>query len=256
MKRDPRFEVVADVTAAATEAISACVVEAVRSRGRAVLCLSGGSTPLPVYRRLAERTELPWEHVLFAWGDERWVPHDHPDSNFNAAREALLDHLPVPGEQVLAWPYGDDPDAAARAYAAALAARLGTPAAGQALFDLNLLGLGADAHTASLFPGTGAALRSEVAFATQVPGVGWRLTLSAPTLSSSRTVLFLVAGEGKRAALAATWPTAWHELGVATDGAAAPAAAATRPAAASVDSYPARAVTAIDDLVVVTDQRH
>lgn len=239
---EPRLRVEADVTTAAVESIARAVEEAVRLRGRAALCLSGGSTPVPVYRRLAQRPELPWEQVFFAWGDERWVPHDDPESNFGSAREALLDHLPVPEEQVLAWPYGGEPDAAARAYATTLVSRLGNPSLGQPLFDFNLMGLGADAHTASLFPGTGAARRSEVAFATDVPGMGWRLTLSAPTLSSSRTVLFLVAGEEKRAALERTWPGLFgREPG--------------RSRAASVDELPARAISAVEQLIVLTDVR-
>lgn len=242
MSSEPRLQVVDDVTAAATDLIARTVERSVSASGRAVLCLSGGSTPVPVYRRLAELRELPWERVFFAWGDERWVPHDDPESNFGSAKAALLDQLPVPAEQVLPWPYGDDPTAAARAYAATLQARLGTPTPERPLFDLNLLGLGDDAHTASLFPGTGAALRSEFAFAAEVPGKGWRLTLSAPTLSSSRTVLFLVSGEGKRAALEATWPALFG-------------GAAARPASASVDDLPARAVSAVEELIVMTDVR-
>lgn len=238
----PRLEVVADVTTAASELIARCVMDAVRQRGRAVLCLSGGSTPVPVYQRLAQARELPWEQVFFAWGDERWVPHDDPESNFGSASRAMLDHLPVPEQQVLAWPYGPDPAAAASTYAATLTSRLGSPVAGRPLFDLNLLGLGGDGHTASLFPGSGDALRSEVAFATEVPGKGWRLTLGAPALSSSRTVLFLVAGEAKRQALATTWPALFTGN-------------LPEHAAASVDDYPARAIAAQDDLVLITDVR-
>lgn len=234
MIKEPRIVVVDDVTATTCERLAGAITNAVAARGRAVLCLSGGSTPVPVFRSLAERTDLPWGRVLFAWGDERWVPHDHPDSNFRSAKEALLARIPVAEHQVMPFPYGDDPRAAAAAYAATLTERLGEPSSGSALFDLNLLGLGSDGHTASLFPGTGAALRSEVAFALETPEHGWRLTLSAATLSASREVLFAVQGEAKRHALATTWP-------------GGPGAAA------SLDDYPARAISALEELLVITD---
>lgn len=198
--------VVPDVAAAVARDAADVIAEAARARGRAVLCLAGGGTPLPAYRALAERRDLPWGRVWVAWGDERDVPPDHEDRNERAAREALLDRVPVPEDQLLTWPYVDhaDPQDLADAYALRLRRALGDPDA-DAWFDLTLLGLGADAHTASLFPGTGATRAEGLATAVRPAGQPTaRLTLTPRALSSSRRVWFLVAGEAKRDALEAT----------------------------------------------------
>lgn len=201
-----QLTVVPDVAAAVARHAATVIEEAAGSRGRAVLCLAGGGTPLPAYRALAERRELPWGRVWVAWGDERDVPPDHADRNERAAREALLDRVPVPEDQVLPWPYAPnaDPQDVADAYALRLRRALGDPGR-DAWFDLTLLGLGADAHTASLFPGTGATRAEGLATAVRPAGQpSARLTLTPRALSSSRRVWFLVAGEAKRDALEAT----------------------------------------------------
>lgn len=201
-----QLTVVPDVATAVARAAAAVIEEAARTRGRAVLCLAGGGTPLPAYRALAERRELPWGRVWIAWGDERDVPPDHADRNERAAREALLDRVPVPEEQVLPWPYVRDaePQDVADAYALRLRRALGDPER-DAWFDLTLLGLGADGHTASLFPGTGATRAAGLATAVRPAGQATaRLTLTPRALASSRHVWFLVAGEAKRDALEAT----------------------------------------------------
>lgn len=202
--------------------------ESVAARGRFLLVLSGGSTPLKMYAQLAENhTDEPfWAHTHIFWGDERFVPHDHQDSNYRAAKAALLDHLAVPAAQVRPWPYVEgDPDAAAAAYADTLE-NLNEP------FDLTFLGLGDDAHTASLFPGTGAVFDEGAATVVRAAGKGVRLSLTASRLSRSRTVAFLVQGEGKRGALEATLSP--------TD-------------APDFDRTPARAVHAQEELLWLTD---
>jgi 6-phosphogluconolactonase len=201
-----QLTVVPDVAAAVALAAAAAIEEAARSRGRAVLCLAGGGTPLPAYRALAERRDLPWARVWGAWGDERDVSPDHADRNERAAREALLDRVPVPEDQVLPWPYVEnaEPQDVADAYALRLRRALGDPER-DAWFDLTLLGLGADAHTASLFPGTGATRAEGLATAVRPAGQkAARLTLTPRALSSSRQAWFLVQGEGKRDALVRT----------------------------------------------------
>ena len=227
--------VVEDVTSAALELVTSMMFEAVRSHGRAVLCLSGGSTPVPLYTRLAQRRDLPWADAVLTWGDERYVKHDHPDSNYGAARRVLVDHVDVRPANVLPWPEGPTPDEAAAEYGRTLARCLGDTRT----FDVNIMGLGPDGHTASLFPSTGAAVRTEDTFALDAPGFGVRLTMSAGRLSDSRLTLFVVSGEEKRQALEDTF-------GPSARGQAARSAAA-------LDRFPGRAIGARDRLVVVTD---
>lgn len=232
-----------DTLGSALALVESEIVSAVAQRGAAALCLSGGSTPLPLYRALAA-ADLPWDRVTFAIGDERFVPHDHPDSNYGALKSALLDRVAAPGA-VLAWPILADPAASAVAYERLLDERLGE----EPRFDLVLLGLGADGHTASLFPGTGAATSRDTALATFVPGHGWRLSLGVRTLSSCRTVLFLVEGSSKADALRLNFPQAFDDAESST-------ALDQRPGEAAIpdpDHAPASAIRAFGRLVLITD---
>jgi 6-phosphogluconolactonase len=195
------LRIVPDVAGAAADLVSAEIVRAAE-RGSCRLNLSGGSTPLAMFHLLAERTHLPWEQVWIVWGDERYVPFDDERSNRRAAHEALLDRVPIPRDQILPWPTDlATPELAAERFAA----KLDRTMPGPIRFDVTLLGLGADAHTASLFPGTGAALTAGTTVVVRPESSETvRLSMTAATLSSSRTVAFLVAGESKRAALEAT----------------------------------------------------
>jgi 6-phosphogluconolactonase len=182
--------------------------EAVASRGRFTVALSGGSTPRRLYQLLAGppwRSGVDWGRVIFFWGDERCVPPDHPDSNYRMAREALLDHVPIPPENVHRFEAErPDHDAVARDYQNLLASSFGIDSAGPPpAFDLVLLGMGPDGHTASLFPDT-LALNETVrwAVANHVPKFGAdRLTLTYPVLNRGREVLFLIAGADKAVVL-------------------------------------------------------
>src|ERR1700681_731909 len=156
------------------------------------VCLSGGSTPRRLYERLATPTvasRFPWSRSRWFWGDERFVPHDHPDSNYRMANEALLSRVPVPGENIHAMPTeGMSPQQAAASYEATMRSFYGADrlAPDRPLFDVTLLGIGADGHTASLFPGQ-PALHEDRRWAVAVigPKSEPRITLTYPALDSS-----------------------------------------------------------------------
>lgn len=176
--------------------------------GRLAISLSGGSTPRRLYQLLAEapyRDAMPWDRIHWFWGDERFVPPDHPDSNYRMVREALLARAPIPAENVHPVATGGTPAAAAHDYQRTLQSFYGAPALDPArpLFEIELLGLGPDGHTASLFPGT-KVLDERQRWAAEVIGAKAedRITLTYPVLASSRHTAFLVAGADKREALA------------------------------------------------------
>lgn len=175
------------------------------------VCLSGGSTPRRLYELLATTefaSRFPWSRVHWFWGDERFVPHDSRDSNYGMARDAFLSRVPVPADNVHAIPTeGLSPEQAATAYEATLKRFYGadTLAPGRPLFDVTLLGIGEDGHTASLFPGQ-PALQEKRRLVVPVIGAKSepRITLTYPALDSSRDVAFVVTGEGKRDAVKRT----------------------------------------------------
>lgn len=169
---------------------------AVTERGACYWALAGGETPRGCYQRLAQPpfgAQLPWARVFVTWSDERQVPLDDPASNYAMARAALLDHVPIPPEQV--FPLVGDPTPALR--------RMPPDDGGWPRFDLIHLGLGEDGHTASLFPGD-PALEEQRALVRAVHAVKpppQRLTLTLPVLNAARAVLFMVQGAAKREAL-------------------------------------------------------
>ena len=204
---------------AAAEVVIRHAAESVASRGRFTLVLSGGSTPQALYQQLASRhcrDRIAWSQVHLFWGDERCVPPSDPASNFRMAREALIDHVPIPPTHVHRMRGEDVPGIAAADYEALLRTALGERDQAGAGFDLVLLGLGTDGHTASLFPGSPAARETtRWVVADHVDaGHGWRITLTPPALNAANAVVFLVAGAAKADALAAVLeePPAPHAL--------------------------------------------
>ena len=173
------------------------------------VCLSGGSTPRRLYERLAApaiASRFPWTRSHWFWGDERFVPHDDRDSNYRMARDAFLSRVPVPEANIHAVPTeGLSPDQAANAYETTLKQFYGadTLAPDRPLFDVTLLGIGDDGHTASLFPGQ-PALQETRRWAVAVIGAKAeaRITLTYPVLDSSRDVAFVVTGQEKRQVVA------------------------------------------------------
>jgi 6-phosphogluconolactonase len=171
------------------------------------VCLSGGSTPKALFQLLASDGfvgRFPWKEVSWYWGDERFVPYDHPESNYRMAREAMLATAPVPRQNIHPIPTTGKPEDAARQYELTLQEDYGAvnfdPT--RPLFDITLLGLGSDGHTASLLPEDPVLeerKRWVAAVAHGRPEV--RITMTYPTLESSRYVAFLVVGSEKAAIL-------------------------------------------------------
>lgn len=195
---------VADLSRRAADAAVDRINDAVRTRGTCSLVLSGGSTPRTLYRLLASQAPslIPWACVHVFWGDERYVPPEDPRSNFGMAKETLLDHVSCPAANVHRMPTQfTDADVAARDYERTLRSCFDGEWPD---FDLVLLGLGDDGHTASLFPGSLAlAEKTRWVVATQVPAEpSLRLTLTLPALIGAAAIYVLVAGSTKALALA------------------------------------------------------
>jgi 6-phosphogluconolactonase len=208
MPTQTRIEVAKDLEELARRAAPWIAELAAASQGGFAISLSGGSTPRRLYQLLAEppyREMMPWDRVHWFWGDERFVPPDHPDSNYRMARDALLSRAPIPAANIHRVETAGDPAAAARAYQQTLHAYYGTATLDPArpLFDIELLGLGPDGHTASLFPGS-QVLEERQRWVAEVVGIKpeTRITLTYPALESSRHTAFLVAGADKREPLA------------------------------------------------------
>jgi len=188
-----------------TDFIADLAARAIAERGRFTLALSGGSTPNPVYALLATpeyRDRIDWSRVLIFFGDERCVPPDDPRSNYLMAKNALLDHVPLPPDNIFRIRGEDPPEKAAADYIDALQNTFGgDPLAGAPPegFDLNLLGMGDNGHTASLFPGLAAVtetFRWVMPLYVEVVGM-WRVTMTPVVINASRTVAFLVSGAKK-----------------------------------------------------------
>ncbi|OGK98545.1 MAG: 6-phosphogluconolactonase [Candidatus Rokubacteria bacterium RIFCSPHIGHO2_12_FULL_73_22] len=203
----PNVIVLADPAALAETAaqlVADVAAEAVDARGRFSLVLAGGATPRATYARLAQppfRDRVAWERTWIFFGDERAVPPEHPESNYRMAFEALLARVPVPPAQVFRIrAEAEDTDAAAAEYARTLGEAFGTRRGTLPRFDLVLLGLGVDGHTASLFPGSPVVrevFRAVAAVHAAAAVIPERITLTLPALNAAARVAFLVAGPEK-----------------------------------------------------------
>jgi len=207
VKRSPEA-----LAAEAADRFVAAAAAAIAARGRFGVALAGGSTPQACYALLARaprRAAVDWSRVHFFWGDERCVPPDDPESNYGSAARNLLDHLPVPPAAIYRIRGEIAPDRAAAEYEATLLSWLDEEGSRGAL-DLVLLGLGADGHTASIFPGTdifrreldGVNPRRRWVVPVFAPSQNrWRVTFTTVPINQAREVLFLVAGASKAATL-------------------------------------------------------
>jgi len=193
--------------AAAKEVVQ--VVLDCRKEGRDCrVALAGGSTPRGLFQLLTRdpyRSQLSWEHLRVFWGDERTVPPDHQESNYRMAEEALLSHVPIPSEQVFRIEGELSAGDAATRYEAVLREQFRLSPGEVPQFDLILLGMGPDGHTASLFPGTPAVAESK-----KLVAAPWveklrthRVTMTPPVLNAAKHVVFLISGEDKAKALQA-----------------------------------------------------
>jgi 6-phosphogluconolactonase len=202
----PHLEILADPEALARRAADWLVAAAAGGGGPFRIALSGGSTPRRLYEILCGspcREAFPWARTHWFWGDERFVPHDSPESNYRMVQDAMLAHAPVPASNIHPIPTeGLTPQEAALSYERELKAVYGAPALtpDRPLFDVTFLGLGPEGHIASLFPGS-AALRERSRWVSAVIGAKPepRITLTYPALESSRAIAFLVTGPDKRA---------------------------------------------------------
>jgi 6-phosphogluconolactonase len=200
-----RIEILPDPPALAHRVAEWMTAAALAAKDTFRVSLSGGSTPKTLYGLLASgefRGRFPWQRVSWYWGDERFVPYDDPESNYRMTREAMLAMAPVPPENIHPIPADGTPEDAARRYERTLQQAYGAVTLDPArpLFDVTLLGLGTDGHTASLLPGE-PVLEERKRWVAVVsrgrPEV--RITMTYPVIESSRRVAFLVAGEEKAA---------------------------------------------------------
>jgi 6-phosphogluconolactonase len=200
------FEDLDALSNAAAVSVIEASAQAVRDRGRFLLCLSGGNTPLKSYELLAQtpyRDQVDWPHLHAFWGDERCVPPEDLENNYRQARDVLLGHVPTPTANIHRIRSELEPAAAAADYTLLLK-QYAEPPLEWPRFDLVLLGMGDDGHTASLFPGSAPGAEGAV-----IAVMGhyqdrpvWRVTLTPAVFDSARQVAFLISGRSKSSALA------------------------------------------------------
>jgi 6-phosphogluconolactonase len=207
MNRQIRILADADgISRAAAQLFIESASQAIAQRGRFLAALSGGNTPMGLYHRLAaapERDQVDWSRTYYFWGDERCVPPDDAGSSYGQARQALLDKVPIPAHNIQRVESGLEPGEAARDYARRLR-EFAAPSLDWPRFDLVLLGMGDDGHTASLFPGSPVEVESAVLAVTAQyqDRPANRVTLTPPVFNAARRILFLVNGASKADTLA------------------------------------------------------
>ena len=185
---------------------------AIQARGMFTIALSGGSTPKPLYEAIA-RQNLPWDKIHVFWGDERYVPSDDPDSNFRMAGEAWLNQVDLPASNIHPMPTDQaDPATSAHLYEQELQEFFKTAPGEFPAFDLILLGMGDDGHTASLFPHTDALQVCDRLITVGNKDGQPRITFTVPLINQARCVLFVVAGASKRPALAQVFAPTGDDL--------------------------------------------
>ena len=194
----------AEVTKAAAEMFTVAAERAVNTRGLARIAISGGSTPKAMFQLLADasapyRARVPWAKLELFWVDERCVQPDDPESNFGMTKAAMLDKIPLPAANIHRMEGELDPEEAASRYESEIRNTFKLEGAETPTFDLILLGLGPDGHTASLFPHTaGLGEMARIVIANHVPQKDtWRLTLTWPVITQGREVAFLMEGTEK-----------------------------------------------------------
>ncbi len=197
----------ADLVRKATECIASLLLESVKSRKLAMIALSGGTTPRSVYMLLGSEpmcSMIPWANVHLFWGDERCVPPDNAESNFRMVKEALLDKIAIPSTNIHRTKAEQNPAIAAQEYEEEIKQTFQLKGDALPRFDVILLGLGEDGHTASLFPGT-TALQEQHKLVTEVyveKLKAYRISMTLPLINNARHLLFLVSGKGKAGMLA------------------------------------------------------
>lgn len=203
-------EVLTDKTELIQRALEVVVQKAqaaIAQQGQFTIALSGGSTPKPLYEALATQN-LPWKKIHIFWGDERYVPPDHPDSNQKMARQAWLDRVNFPAANLHPMPTdAADPAVAASQYEAHLQELFQVQPGEFPTLDLVLLGIGDDGHTASLFPHTEALQVNDRLITVGNKDGQPRITFTAPLINHARTVVFIVAGASKQPALSEIFAT-------------------------------------------------
>jgi 6-phosphogluconolactonase len=194
----------AAVAQAAAQLFTSAAIKAVKARGLARIAISGGTTPKAMFALLADPTQpfikqVPWDKIDLYWVDERCVPPDHADSNYRMTSDALLSKVPLPTERIHRMEGELEPEVAAARYESTIRNSFKLEGAETPTFDLILLGMGDDGHTASLFPHTEALNdMTHIVVANHVPQKDtWRITLTWPVINQGREVVFLIEGAAK-----------------------------------------------------------